>query len=260
MSEKLLKSVLQGREDFFRSNAEHSPLHLAGIHDEKGRFFYSSGLDYAPCNGVIEKLGKKLTEKDIDLALHYFRRKKLPFVWWSDDKLLEKKGFMYGGVLKGIAVEIAKVPPYEVPQTITIKKTDTSDLKTFVDISVDAFDMNPNVRSPFLSLLHVLEKEGELVNFLAYVDHKPVATLTLATAPFSAGIWSCATAAGYRRQGIMSALVHTALIEAKKRQYEEVMAILMPKGLAAGVFKQFGFKEISDFPFYIYGISEPLEK
>ena len=35
----------------------------------------------------------------------------------------------------------------------------------------------------------------------------------------------------------------------------------MPKGMAWGLFAKFGFKEVSQFPFYVYGTSaEELEK
>jgi hypothetical protein len=33
------------------------------------------------------------------------------------------------------------------------------------------------------------------------------------------------------------------------------MAILMPKGLAWGLFKKLGFKEVSKFPCYLYGVT-----
>lgn len=260
MNEKLFKSVLQGRADFFRSNAENSPLKGSGLHDEKERFFYSSGMDYAPCNGVIEKENKKLTEKEVDLAIHYFRGKKLPFIWWSEDKLLEKKGFMFGGVLKGMAADITNMTPFEIPKNLKIKQVDENELKVFSDIISDAFAMDPLVIPQFQSIIHLMEKEGDVLNFMAYVNDKPAGTLTLATAQLSAGIWNCATSPSYRRQGVMSALIYTALVEAKKRQYSEVMAILMPKGLAAGIFKSFNFKQICDFPFYVHGVAGPLEK
>ena len=52
-----------------------------------------------------------------------------------------------------------------------------------------------------------------------------------------------------------------ALVEAQKRKYNQVMAILMPKGIAWGLFTKLGFKEVCHFPFYVYGVSaDELEK
>jgi ribosomal protein S18 acetylase RimI-like enzyme len=77
----------------------------------------------------------------------------------------------------------------------------------------------------------------------------------LATCPASAGIWSLSTLPEFRKNGVGSALVSAALAEAKKRKYDQVMAILMPKGMAWGLFTKLGFKEVCKFPFYVYGVS-----
>lgn len=96
---------------------------------------------------------------------------------------------------------------------------------------------------------------------MAYLNGLPVGTATLSVSPSSAGIWNLATIPEHRKHGIGSALVYAALVEAKKRQYDHVMAILMPKGLAWGLFTKLGFQAVCEFPFYIYGVSaEELEK
>jgi GNAT superfamily N-acetyltransferase len=65
----------------------------------------------------------------------------------------------------------------------------------------------------------------------------------------------------YRKQGIGGALVHAALLESQKWNCKQAMAILMPKGMAWGLFTKLGFEEVCAFPFYVFGISsEALEK
>lgn len=89
----------------------------------------------------------------------------------------------------------------------------------------------------------------------------PVGIATLSISPSSAGIWNLATLPEHRKHGIGGALVHAALMEAKKRQHDQVMAILMPKGLVWGLFAKLGFEAVCEFPFYVYGVSaEDLEK
>ena len=90
---------------------------------------------------------------------------------------------------------------------------------------------------------------------MAYLNGVPVGTATLSVSSSSAGIWNLATLPEHRKHGIGGALVHAALVEAKKRQYDQVMAILMPKGLAWGLFTKLGFQAVCEFPFYIYGVS-----
>ena len=101
---------------------------------------------------------------------------------------------------------------------------------------------------------------GEQVHFTAYLNEVPVGTATLSVSSSSAGIWNLATVMEYRNHGIGGALVHAAIAEAKRRQYRQVMAILMPKGMAWGLFTKLGFKAACKFPFYVYGVSaEELE-
>ncbi len=77
----------------------------------------------------------------------------------------------------------------------------------------------------------------------------------------SSGFWNLTTLPEYRKQGIGLSLVHAALVEAQRRKHSEVMAILMPKGMAWGLFAKLGFQEVVRFPFYVYGASaSELEK
>jgi ribosomal protein S18 acetylase RimI-like enzyme len=104
-------------------------------------------------------------------------------------------------------------------------------------------------------------KKKEQIHFMAYLNGVPVGTATFSISPSSAGIWNLATLSEHRKHGIGGALVHEALVEAKRREHDQVMAILMPKGLAWGLFMKLGFQAVCEFPFYIYGVSsEGLEK
>lgn len=185
-------------------------------------------------------------------------------MWWTSAKILEAKGFQFGGILTGIALDISQEIPIQ-PSTspdlkIKIVKSE-SELKAFTDLAANAFAMNPHAAEQWLALNEAEMKGGEQVHFMAYLKGVPVGTATLSISPSSAGIWNLATIPEQRKHGIGAALVHAALVEAKKRQYGQVMAILMPKGLAWGLFTKLGFQVVHEFPFYIYGISaEEIEK
>lgn len=254
--QKLQTAVLQGRFDFFSSLPLECPRPFSGFEEHLDRFFISSGIPHAPCNGVIEKQEKALTSTEIDKALHFFQHKKMPFLWWTQEKLPEEKGFLFGGVLKGIALEIPASfsSPLPRPPSLKIKRVQNEkELKIFCDITTDVFAMPAHTKEAFFEVTSLLMQKKRQINFLAFLEDTPVATTTLATFPSSAGIWNCATLPPYRKKGILSALIQEALLEAQRQQYKEVMAILMPKGQAATVFQHFGFQEIVDFPFYIYG-------
>lgn len=265
IEDALLKSVLQGRLDTFRSGSVCSPLPEADFKETTQNNMYAWGMDYVCGNGVMEYDSNRIpTEKEIDQAIQYFSAKKLPFMWWTSAKVLEAKGFQFGGILIGIALDISQGVPAKLPASsdLKIKMLQTeSELKVFTDLAANAFAMNSRATEQWLALNNSVMKKGEQVHFMAYLNGVPVGTATLSVSPSSAGIWNLATISEHRKHGIGGALVHAALVEAKKRQYGQVMAILMPKGLAWGLFTKLGFKAICEFPFYIYGVSaEELEK
>jgi len=261
----LLQSVLQGRLDTFRSGSVCSPLPQADFKDTNQNNVYAWGIDYAPGNGVMEKNANRIpTEAEIEQTIEYFSAKNLPFIWWTSAKILETKGFQFGGILTGIALDISQgVPPKPATSSdlkIKIVESET-DLDSFTKLAAEAFAMNANATEQWRALNASVMERNEQVHFLAYLDGIPVGTVTLSVSPSSAGIWNLATLPEHRKHSIGAALVYTALVEAKKRQYGQVMAILMPKGMAWGLFTKLGFKEVCEFPFYVYGVpAEELEK
>jgi ribosomal protein S18 acetylase RimI-like enzyme len=97
----------------------------------------------------------------------------------------------------------------------------------------------------------VLCRASKTDSYRAYLDEVPVGTATLSTSSSSAGIWNLGTLPEYRKKGIGHTLIEATLTEAQKRDYGQVMAILMPKGMAWGIFKKLGFQEVCQFPFYV---------
>lgn len=265
IEDALLKSVIQGRFDTFRSGSVCSPLPEADFKETSQNCIYAWGMDYVCGNGVVEKNANRVpTEEEIDQVIQYFSSKNLPFMWWTSAKILETKGFQFGGILTGIALDISQGVPSKSAASsdlkIKIVRSD-SELKAFTELAANAFAMNPKATEQWLALNDSVMKKDEQVHFIAYLNEIPVGTATLSIAPSSAGIWNLATLPEHRKHGIGGALVHAALVEAKKRHHDQVMAILMPKGMAWGLFTKMGFKAVCEFPFYIYGVSaEELEK
>ena len=248
-----------------RSGAVCSPLPNAEFQVMDQNILYAWGMDYVCGNGIIEKNQSRIpTDQEIDWTIEHFSVKKLPFMWWTSAKVLETKGFQFGGILTGIALDITKVipskPAVSPDLTIEIIQSD-ADVHSFNELAASAFAMSATATKQWLGLNTAVMKSGEQVHFLARLHGVPVGTATLSVSASSAGIWNLATLPEYRKHGVGAALVHAALVEARQRQYGQVMAILMPKGMAWGLFTKLGFKEVCEFPFYVYGVSaEELEK
>lgn len=260
-----LKAVLQGRQDFFCPASLCSSLPQTDFRETNKNHFYVWGIDYACHNGVIEKDGNRIpTEEEIDETIAYFSAKNVPFMWWSSAKILEKKGFQFGGILKGVAIDISKELPSGAPSSSDLKikiVQSESELEKFTVLAGNAFGLTSKAIEQWIPVNKTLMKSSENIHLMAYVNDAPVGTATLSLSPSSAGIWNLSTLPEYRKQGVGSALVRAALVEAKNRQHQHVMAVLMPKGLAWGLLNKLGFEAVCEFPFYVYGFStEELEK
>ena len=90
----------------------------------------------------MEKNGERiLTEEKIDRAIEYFSYKNLPFMWWSSAKILETKGFQFGGILTGIALdvfqEIPSISSASSDLKIKIVQSD-SELESFTNLAGNA--------------------------------------------------------------------------------------------------------------------------
>lgn len=253
----LLQSVLQGRLDAFRASSLCSPLDNAGFKESEQSSLYASGVHYVLSNGVLEKNEERIiSEEEIDETIEHFVSKNLPFTWWSPAKILETKGLQLGGILTGIAIDISEgVLPLVLASNLKITIVGSyTELTLFSDLGANAFGMSGKAQEQYLALNEALMKKDQQIHFLAYVNDIPAGTVTLSVAPSSAGIWNLATRLEYRKHGIGFALVHAALIEAKRRDYHQVMAILTPKGMAWGLFTKIGFRGVCEFPFHIYGV------
>ncbi|GAB4232557.1 MAG: hypothetical protein Tsb0021_11250 [Chlamydiales bacterium] len=224
---------------------------------------YNSGMDYAPCNGVMEKDGYCPSETEINEFIHFFADRKVPFVWWTSNQILENFGFQYGGILTGIALDMSnqklQLPTFASEVSIKLIQSE-EEILTFSHVAVEGFGMPSHTVEQFAKVNIGTMKAREQLHFLAYFNKSPVGTVTLSVNENSAGIWNLATLANYRKSGIGKALIASALMEAKNLGHKHVMAILMPKGMAWGIFMQLGFVENSRFPFYVFGDSaENLE-
>lgn len=252
-------TILKGLIEFFRSGCQHNTLLPTLFQNQPERVIYSTGIHLANCNGVIEKNpNSSLEENQIDAIMEFFKAKGLPFVWWlPPNKALENKGFQFGESMKGLTLNIShrvpKVP--DGPANLTIKVVEKEEeLHAFTQTLLEAFGIvnNSSLFEEFQTMNAATMKSGEQIHLLGYIDEVPVATATLEMTPLSASIWNCATLPAYRGKGIGTILTFEAIVEAWLKKYPEVITILMPNGLAGGVFNRLGFKEVCDLPFYVY--------
>lgn len=257
----LLASLLQGRMDFFRSCAIYSPLPTAGLQaTPEGRIRFASGIDFAVCNGVMGEDNLTPSKVEIEETVQFFKTRNLPFIWWNSTTI-EHEGFQPGGTLTGIVVDIME-DIVQQASNVSIRIANTpEEFKLFAHVSGQSFGMQGEVLDQFMRVSQAAMEKEEQFHLLAYLNDTAVGTITLSTSPTSAGIWNLTTLPDYRNKGVGTQLVKAALFEAQTRNYDHVMAILMPKGMAWNLCSNLNFKEVCQFPFYIHGATaKDLEK
>jgi GNAT superfamily N-acetyltransferase len=259
------KTIITGLLDFFQSITEGNNLPHSEFHNSSERTMYCSGINYAPLNGVLDKGKNDIDPAQIVAIIDTFQSKKLPLVWWTDNKILEIHGFQFAGSMKGISLDLSESkinPKKTIPANLKIDKVQTrQEMDQFCKILDACFGLGEEATKQYSIASYSALKQQKQIHYLGYLDGRPVSTLTLTITPTSTGLWNGATQPEYRKRGISTALSCEALSEAKKRGYKEAIAILMPKGLAASMTQNLGFKEVCNLPFYIFGSSsESIEK
>lgn len=246
-----LETILNGRDEFFRSISMHQALTHSYFFEDDTRTIYMSGVDYAPWNGVIDKSGE-LKESELDDIIHQFRNAKLPFIWWGGSKLLEKKGLHFAGHFKGICLDLNRpinaLQPMSVP--VEIKSATTlQELIDFTSVLATNLALEPDAAKQLMQVLLLAQQKGSLRNIIAYINGVPAATITLFSGTI-AGVWNLSTLPAYRNQGIGMALTHAAIKEARQQGYEHMMSVLMSQGIAWNLCAELGCGEVCDLPFY----------
>jgi GNAT superfamily N-acetyltransferase len=259
-SPAIVAAVNQGMREFLSMCATGSPLVGADLRRLGKHLLYASGLDYAPCNGILAE--GPLSQQQLQESTDYFRARNVPFVCWSNQTDLESSGFQFGGVMKGIGLDLSGWQPLQLerlPELEIIAVESGDEMASWSRLVTETFAMAPHVNAQFQQLLEQLAQQQQMVNLLAKWNGVAVATVSLSIGSPIAGLWNGATHPDYRRRGILTALLQTALLEAKQRGQHQAMAILMPKGMARGSCQRIGFCDVNDWPFYVHGATQPLE-
>ncbi len=240
---------------FVRSMASLRVFPSAEVVESPSRILAATGIEFSSCNAAFE-LGdpSHILEKEIDETISFFSSKNLPFIWWTGAKNLEKKGFSFGGAMKGIALDLSEELPFAVPSVeVSVRQVETEDdLKSFCSISNACFPMGPKADAQFLPISEAAWQSGKQLHFIASINEKAVSLVSLSLGELACGIWYCGTLPEYRKKGIGSALTLFALQEAQRRGYPFAIGILFPQAIAWGSFQLLGFKEYCDLPFYVY--------
>jgi GNAT superfamily N-acetyltransferase len=252
------EALLEGCADICRLYSLHSPLEGHSFQETSERIIYSSGISIHFCNGIFEKDPTSLiNEKHIQDMVEYFNQKNVPFLWWTSSPHSRLSTHLQTlDPCTGIVLDLTTFQPntlsIKTPISIDIRiASSTQELEDFFAIREWMYDLPPTIADQFRLVDLALFDKGLTHYFIAYSEGIPVSILNLCLGQV-AGIWSLATLPEYQRQGIATALVHAAIMEAKKHHYTHIMAILNKKQLAKTLFTHLGFDTISPCNYFSY--------
>ncbi|WP_068471016.1 GNAT family N-acetyltransferase [Candidatus Protochlamydia phocaeensis] len=263
-----LQCILKGRQEFFGSKAEYRSFPKADFNECLDYTICFSGTEGAVSNAVWQH-SDQISRQKAQQILVAVEKKGLPFFWWGAPQLLGKAGhspnpsselsnwfvqknMQPSGMLRGICASLDRpLLPAVSLSSIHIRRVDSqTELKQFCTLIFSLFGFSSAVIEQLYQITNRATQAGKEIHYLAYENETPVAGLTLAMGKM-AGIWNMGTHPSHRHHGIGAALIQTALKEAKKREYQSIMAILMENELMR-LWSQFHFQEICQFPFYIH--------
>lgn len=212
----------------------------------------------AEFNGVFRSelpanLSDEQTGAHIGEALAWLRAQGEPFTWYIThtsapadlSRLLAAHGLRYVRSSPGMAVDLTALDE-DVPAPTGLEIApvrDERELAQWVRTSNTGFGIPETYDPPVLATLDHsnFQPESEARLFLARLHGEPVGTAALVLGGGAAGLYSIATVAEQRRQGIGALLTLTALREARQRGYR--IGVLEASAMGRPVYERLGFRQ-----------------
>lgn len=254
------QDIIKGCQEFFGSKALAKPFVHSYFQEKPAYTVCLLGAKVPFANAVWRH--KNLNEKETHQLIDLFEKHEMPFFWWdpptsfqssttpSLNSLLIQRGLQFSGYLKGVLASTQQVSSSSLPDGLTIQRVQTSqDLKTFCHCIFSLFGLPTELIDQLYQVMNQPLQDTQETHYLAYDGQTPVGGITLSMNQV-AGIWNFITHPDYQAQGLETALMLTALAEAKQAGYTQAMAMFMPG--EETLWNPCGWQDICQFPFYMH--------
>jgi len=162
---------------------------------------------------------------------------------------LEARGFSVGTGTPAMTMDLASLPPVDIPPDTVIEEVD-EDPEALRDASTIALTTNglpPNSVDPYLDALGSVADRRLIRTFLARRRGAPLATGTLVSAAGVAGLYNVGTLPDARRSGLGRLVSLAAIAAGRDAGYR--VAVLQSSPLGEPVYRSIGFEERARFTF-----------
>lgn len=227
------------------------------LHDESELRWFSSGLDDAHLNAVIETgLGDEDAHHRIDALLDDLRGRAVPFTWWVTPSSLPRdlgrrlggNGLVAGGPWPAMMVRVDQLAePTPVPGLEIRRVTDPTTYKHYADTFAPILSSSPDFTRVFARASQRIGfgVDAPMIHYVGYLGGEAVATASLITAGGAAGIYNVTTVEAARGRGIGAAMTASAVRAGSERGMR--FATLQASSMGRLVYERLGFAYVCDF-------------
>lgn len=213
-------------------------------------------------NVFMARLPEEDIELEIEKALEPFRRRKVPAFWWTGPATrpvglgqhLERAGLEHGFEAPAMAVDLdAMNGACSPPSGFVVEEVVEEDgLRQWCDVMTPIYQFPDFAAEPWFRMLASLGlgPDRPLRHFMARLDGRPAATISLYFGGGVAGISSVGTLPDCRRRGIGMALTVAAFQEARRAGYR--IGVLFSSVMGLPMYKRIGFREYGKGNCYVW--------
>lgn len=200
-------------------------------------------------NGVIGMPAGDDLDSAIDAVLEPFDTAGIPLLWLIPTHdgpvigALAERGFAVDDGTPAMTIDLADLPPLEVPANTTIEEAD-DDPEALRDASTIALTTNgfpPWCIDAYLDALDGMDDRKTMRTFLARRDGAPVASSVLVSAGGVAGLFNVGTLPDARRTGLGRLVSIAAMAAGRDAGYR--VGVLQASTLGRPVYQAMGFEE-----------------
>jgi GNAT superfamily N-acetyltransferase len=208
-------------------------------------------------NGVIGMPRGRDLDSAIAAVLEPFDAARVPLLWVLPTHegpvigALAGRGFTVDHGTPAMTIDLADLPPLEIPANTTIDEVDDDPdaLRDASTIALTTNGMPPWCIDAYLEALRGLPGRRTIRTFLARRDGAPLASSVLVSAAGVAGLYNVGTLPDARRTGLGRLVSLAAMVAGRDAGYR--VGVLQSSGLGKPVYQAIGFEERAVFTFAV---------